>query len=592
MPTPEEFGKLIAEKWELLAAAIVLLGGSGLVGGTIATVRKRQQNQRKRQIASGEFPFLVVQPYSVDVVKQLMQGLGSRADDPLADFNIRYQVRQQGKNVRQDLERSFERKPWVIILGRSGLGKTREAAHLAQGLSEEGWTVLKLTEQGWLDVPRQFPKEISPQDKLLFVIDDLNRWIRAGNRREIHRDAEDLAQPLRVSVQERILRVLEFFEQECRAEVRVIATARNEPEEREKLQFEKYPQFWQRFQQYELAQPEDGAIVSLLDDRTQEANISANPADFPVLASRSDGTFRIMVESLRMVQSRKQPLNLDTVGKSLERIWRKGYKDAVKRHPVAKYLYDAVELLRLLNVPLSAELVQKTAVLLVRGNGLKRLRQQWQIRQALPDLIQTKQILQPRDGQIEGKGRSVDAALYIPKVLPLLTSSKTLTASDFFAIGNALFNLGRHEEALASYDQALHHKPDKHAAWYNWGVALDNLGRYEEALASYDQALHHKPDDHADWDNRGNALNKMGKMEAAIASYDQALAIKPDFANALYNKACAYGLQSQIEAAITCLKEAISLDPKYREMAKTDADFDATRGDALFQSLLNDPPKP
>ena len=133
----------------------------------------------------------------------------------------------------------------MIILGRSGLGKTREAAHLAQGLSEEGWTVLKLTEQGWLDVPRQFPEVISPQDKLLFVIDDLNRWIYAGNPREIHKNAEDLAQPLRVSVQERLLRVLEFFEQECRAEVRVIATARNEPEEREKLQFEKYSQFWQ-----------------------------------------------------------------------------------------------------------------------------------------------------------------------------------------------------------------------------------------------------------------------------------------------------------------------------------------------------------
>jgi len=31
--------------------------------------------------------------------------------------------------------------------------------------------------------------------------------------------------------------------------------------------------------------------------------------------------------------------------------------------------------------------------------------------------------------------------------------------------------------------------------------------------------------------------------------------------------------------AIDCLSRAIALDPKYREMAKTDADFDAIRGE-------------
>ena len=37
-------------------------------------------------------------------------------------------------------------------------------------------------------------------------------------------------------------------------------------------------------------------------------------------------------------------------------------------------------------------------------------------------------------------------------------------------------------------------KPDDYQAWYNRGTALLNLGRYEEAIASYDEALKFKPE--------------------------------------------------------------------------------------------------
>ncbi len=56
---------------------------------------------------------------------------------------------------------------------------------------------------------------------------------------------------------------------------------------------------------------------------------------------------------------------------------------------------------------------------------------------------------------------------------------------------------------------------------------------------------------------------------------------------AWYNKACSYSLQGNIEQAIENLKTAISLNlDKYREMAKTDSDFDAIREDERFQELI------
>ena len=66
-------------------------------------------------------------------------------------------------------------------------------------------------------------------------------------------------------------------------------------------------------------------------------------------------------------------------------------------------------------------------------------------------------------------------------------------------------------------------KPDYLEAWANRGSALDDLGRYEEAIASYDHALKFKPDDDLAWNGRGVALDNLGRLEEAITSYDKAL---------------------------------------------------------------------
>ncbi|UJB71581.1 tetratricopeptide repeat protein [Acaryochloris sp. 'Moss Beach'] len=153
--------------------------------------------------------------------------------------------------------------------------------------------------------------------------------------------------------------------------------------------------------------------------------------------------------------------------------------------------------------------------------------------------------------------------------------------------GFALEKLGRYEDAISSYDKALQFKPDKDQAWTNRGVALGNLGRFNDAIASYDKALQFKPEDDQAFHNRGFALEKLGRYEDAISSYDKALQFKPEDDQAFYNKACCYALQAKPEAAIENLKIALSLAPdKYREMAKTDSDFDSIRHNEAFQALL------
>ena len=154
--------------------------------------------------------------------------------------------------------------------------------------------------------------------------------------------------------------------------------------------------------------------------------------------------------------------------------------------------------------------------------------------------------------------------------------------------GTALDDLGRKEEAIASYEQAVAIKPDYHEAWYNRGGALDDLGRKEEAIASYEQAVAIKPDLHEAWERRGVVLMSLGRYEEALQSYDQALQIQPDNASAYYNKACCYGVQQNIELAIETLQHAIALNAEYRELAKTDSDFDGIRSDERFRALIGE----
>ena len=103
--------------------------------------------------------------------------------------------------------------------------------------------------------------------------------------------------------------------------------------------------------------------------------------------------------------------------------------------------------------------------------------------------------------------------------------------------GNALHELKRFGEALASYDRALALRPDFSEAHSNRGNALQELRRFEEAVASYDRALALRGDLAEAHSNRGNALKELARFDEALASYEAALAVRPDFADAHFNEA-------------------------------------------------------
>jgi len=140
----------------------------------------------------------------------------------------------------------------------------------------------------------------------------------------------------------------------------------------------------------------------------------------------------------------------------------------------------------------------------------------------------------------------------------------------------ALQKLGRLDEALGDFDQAIALEPDYAEAYNNRGDAFRELGRLDEALAGFDQAIALKPDYAVGHNNRGIVLRKVERFAEAVASYDRAIALQPEYAAAYSNRGNALLDLLRIEAALASYDTAIALDPDY-------AEAHAGRGNALAE---------
>ncbi len=89
--------------------------------------------------------------------------------------------------------------------------------------------------------------------------------------------------------------------------------------------------------------------------------------------------------------------------------------------------------------------------------------------------------------------------------------------------------------ALPALQKAANLLPDDAEAHSNLGDALKNIGRLDDAVASCRRALEIKPDLAEAHSNLGNALQELGRLDDAMASYRKALEIKPGFNKAHSN---------------------------------------------------------
>lgn len=168
-------------------------------------------------------------------------------------------------------------------------------------------------------------------------------------------------------------------------------------------------------------------------------------------------------------------------------------------------------------------------------------------------------------------------------------------ADALLATAMRLFEAGKTDDAIATFERIVRLTPDQAAAHHNLGLACLRAGRFAPAAEAFDRAVKLKPTDADAFHNLGLALERLGRPREAIAAHRRAVAIKPRMAVAhhclgvllsgqgrrseatqAYRRAAAVApetlggrlakaqvllAEERLGEAETCLRRALTLDP-------------------------------
>jgi tetratricopeptide (TPR) repeat protein len=97
-----------------------------------------------------------------------------------------------------------------------------------------------------------------------------------------------------------------------------------------------------------------------------------------------------------------------------------------------------------------------------------------------------------------------------------------------------LVKLNRWEEAATCCKNILAIEPENSKIWLRHGILLARLGRYENAIFNYEQAIKFKSDyrtNYFAWKNRSFTLARLGRYEDAISSIEKTIEINQNSLN-------------------------------------------------------------
>jgi len=138
------------------------------------------------------------------------------------------------------------------------------------------------------------------------------------------------------------------------------------------------------------------------------------------------------------------------------------------------------------------------------------------------------------------------------------------TADQYFEEGIELSKIGRHSDAISSFDKAIKINPDFTLAYYYRGVVQYFLDQYLAALNSCDNALIRDTNLAGAWKIRGFAYRSLGSNEIAIKSFDKFLSFdndETDNADVWSSRGVALSDINQYTDAVTSYDKALAINP-------------------------------
>jgi tetratricopeptide (TPR) repeat protein len=526
---PGIFDFLEANK-DWIGTLIAILGFGGVLPLAWALLRRAWLRRQPTKVPT------------LDVVQDpgtlLARLYGAEADErPLAHHRIAYQPRQPGRDIQAELRRRLQETDRLLIAAPTGQGKTREACLLAQTLALEGWRILWLR-PGWLDAPADLSAVLGNHSRWVVLLDNLNQMFRDRTP-----DPRGEKEPL-LSVdpyRKRLERFLDRMEAQCPGGVRVIATARNEPTEWQALDFDPQDGLWQRFAVFELPPPHPEALTALLAEEARRGGVPFETEELPAIARRNQGGFKNAVQNLQRLHDQGAPLSAAVYLDTLDGTWTEHYYRLVRDRPGAALFYQAIGVLRQVDVELYPELVAGTAILLQGGNRLQRALRRRRALAELRHLVaasvlpQAGGVLAPHDGQIEARPDPVDWQLFASELVELIIryshTDPELQVNSLWGLGSSLFEAGMYRASLYVWQRITEIKPGDAYVWNNVGLLQgDFLGQTLEAEQTYRRALTLDSGHFPAWYNLGNLLRMLNRFEESKDAYAVAVQLFPRYA--------------------------------------------------------------
>ncbi len=148
------------------------------------------------------------------------------------------------------------------------------------------------------------------------------------------------------------------------------------------------------------------------------------------------------------------------------------------------------------------------------------------------------------------------------KFISLETNQKKRIIA-YYSRGNAKYELGDYEAAVADFDKAIQLESDYDVAYYKRGNAKYELGDYKDAIADYDKAIQLAGNYVIAYHKRGNAKYELGDYKDAVADYDKAIQLNPNYDVVYYSRGKVKYESGDYKAAVTDYSKAIQINHDY-----------------------------
>lgn len=167
-------------------------------------------------------------------------------------------------------------------------------------------------------------------------------------------------------------------------------------------------------------------------------------------------------------------------------------------------------------------------------------------------------------------GLSIIIAWGLPKLFSAMVRRKIILAAlmtvAIVAMGLLSARQTRYwKNSITLYLHAIDVTKNNYLALNNCGVAYSDIGRYQDSLKFFKEALKIKPAYADAVNNIGFAYSRLGCPQKAINAFKHAIKIKSAYAIAYFNLAAEYKNLGQLNEAADAYRNAVKYDPENAE---------------------------